>query len=103
MARIHNILTITQGGILYNDIAEIVSWIDFLECQDNHAFFMPDTACEERYRRCIARCSFANPIMPFIEFFTVPLLRLEFEDPLHLRDLLREMYRFGWKAYDIDE
>jgi|SRR5688572_28629546 hypothetical protein len=102
MARIHSILTITKGGILYNDIAEIVSWIDFLECQDNHSFFMPDTACDAQYQRCIARCSFVNPIMPYIEFFTVPLVRLEFEDPLHLRDLLREIYRYGWKAYDID-
>ncbi|MCU0511430.1 MAG: hypothetical protein MUE40_02555 [Anaerolineae bacterium] len=102
MARIHGILTITQGGILYNDIAEIVRWIDFRECQENHAFFMPGSAIADQYRRCIARCSFVNPIMPYIEFFTVPLIRLEFEDPLHLRDLLRDIYRFGWRAYVVD-
>lgn len=103
MARIHSILTVTQGGILYNDIAEIVCWIDFRECHDNHAFFMPQASANGQYERCIARCSFRNPVMPYIEFFTVPLVRLEFEDPLQLRDLLREMYRYGWKAYDVDE
>jgi hypothetical protein len=102
MARIESILTVTQGGILYHDIAEIVRWIDFGECRENHDFFMPEFACDEAFGRCVARCSFRNPVMPFIEFFMVPLIRLEFEDPVELRDLLREMYRYGWKAYNID-
>lgn len=103
MARINRILTVTKGGVLYLDIAEIVAWIDFRECQENHAFFMPNVADEAIYRRCIARCSLRNPIMPYIEFFTVPLTRLEFEDPHDLRDLLRQIYCFGWRAYDMDD
>ncbi len=103
MARIHSLLTVTKGGFLYLNIAEIVSWIDFHECQDNHAFFMPHSIEETAYRRCIARCSLHNPIMPYIEFFTVPLTRLEFENPDDLRDLMRQIYRFGWRAYDMDD
>lgn len=103
MARIHSILTVTKGGLLYLNIAEIVSWIDFPECRENHEFFMPHVGSDTLYRRCIARCSLYNPIMPYIEFFTVPLTRLEFENPDELRDLLQQIYRFGWRAYDMDD
>ncbi len=101
MARIQKILTVTQGGILYTDIAEVVRWIDFQECRVNHAAWMPQSQ-NGTYHRCIAECSFDDPIMAYIEFFTEPVIRLEFENPQHLRTLLREIYRYGWKAYDID-
>jgi hypothetical protein len=104
MARIHSLLTVTKGGLLYLNIAEIVSWVDFHECLENHTFFMPHASHNDAaYRRCIARCSLHNPIMPYIEFFTVPLIRLEFENPDELRDLLRQIYRFGWRVYDMDD
>lgn len=101
MARIQKILTVTQGGLLYTDIAEVVRWIDFQQCRINHAVWMPH-ANNETYDRCIAQCSFTDPVMPYIEFFSTPVIRLEFENPQHLRSLLRDIYRHGWKAYDID-
>jgi hypothetical protein len=106
MARISTIITVTQGGLLYRDIADIVRWIDFKQC--NRQWFRQREYRPSPYRkafdaRCVARRSFGTASLPYIEFFTIPVTRLEFDDPEDLWTLLKEMQRRGgWMAYDND-
>jgi hypothetical protein len=105
MARFHSIITVTQGGILYRDIAEVVRWIDFRECQENHLDEkqLSGTQPNELDLRCIARCSFYLAPLAYIEFFTHSILRLEFEDPEQLWDLLKDIQVCGgWFAMNLD-
>ncbi|MGB1288300.1 MAG: hypothetical protein ACPG7F_17325 [Aggregatilineales bacterium] len=102
MARIEAIITITEGGILYRDIAGVTRWIDFYDCASNRDHYMSDTG--KRIKRCVGWRSYYEAELAYIEFFTVPLLRLEFDSPDSLYDLLKEMYeRGGWAAYNLDE
>lgn len=106
MARFHSIVTVTQGGILYKDIAEITRWIDFKQC--NHNWYRQSEQRPSPYTHnfdkcCVARRSFQNVALVYIEFFIEPTLRLEFDDPEHLWDLLKQMKLYGgWVSYDLD-
>lgn len=105
MARFHSIITVTQGGILYRDIAEIVRWLDFRECQENYIDEqqLSETLSNQLDSRCVGRCSCYLAPLPYIEFFTTPILRLEFEDHKQLLDLLEEIQVCGdWFAINLD-
>jgi hypothetical protein len=41
-------------------------------------------------------------LLPYVEFFTIPVMRLEFNEALELHKLLKDMAKFGWKVYHID-
>lgn len=106
MARIHSIVTVTQGGILYRDIAEVLRWIDFRLCNEIYCL---DYAANIRVRRgqfdicCVGRHSFHLAPLPYVEFFTDPLTRLEFDDNEQLWDLLKQMKLLGnWFAVSMD-
>lgn len=102
MARFHRIITITQGGILYSDIAEIVRWIDFLECLQNRDYYLAPGHADGSVR-CVGWHSYYGAQLPYVEFFMVPLLRLEFAGADDLYDLLRTMYENGdWITCDLD-
>ncbi|MGB7338668.1 MAG: hypothetical protein WBC91_07245 [Phototrophicaceae bacterium] len=106
MARFDSIITVTQGGVLYKDIAEIIRWIDFKQCNRNwyrQPEQRPSPYTHQYDRCCVARRSFTNASLPYIEFFTDPILRLEFDNPEYLWDLLKQMKLYGnWVAYDLD-
>lgn len=105
MARFHSIITVTQGGILYRDIAEVVRWLDFRECQENYKNEqqLSETRSNELDLRYIGRCSCYLAPLPYIEFFTKPILRLEFEDHEELLDLLEEIQLCGgWFTINLD-
>lgn len=106
MARFHSIVTVTQGGILYKDIAEITRWIDFKQCNLNwyrQTEQRPSPFTHEFDKSCVARRSFDNAPLVYIEFFTDPILRLEFDNPEQLWDLLKQMKVFADRvAYDLD-
>ena len=106
MARFHSIIAVTQGGILYKDIAEITRWIDFRECNRNwyrQPEQQPSPFTHQFDRQCVARRSFYNAPLTYVEFFTEPILRLEFDDPETLWDLLKQMkLRGNWVTYDLD-
>jgi hypothetical protein len=106
MARIHSIITITQGGLLYRDIAEIPRWIDFRLCNELYCIDYAHAVRirhDERDTRCVGRHSFDLAPLPYIEFFTEPLTRIEFEEHQQLLDLLHQMQqRGGWFAVSID-
>ena len=106
MARFHSIVTVTQGGILYRDIAEVPRWIDFRLCNELYCL---EYAAKVRVRRgqrdvcCVGRHSFNLAPLPYIEFFTDPLTRLEVDDHEHLWDLLKQMKLLGdWFAVSMD-
>lgn len=106
MARIHSIITVTNGGILYKDIAEVIRWIDFQECNDNW-YRQPEQKPSPFTHRfdncCVARRSFYLSSLAYIEFFTDPIVRLEFDEPEDLWHLLKQMKLYGdWVAYDLD-
>lgn len=105
MARFHSIITVTHGGILYRDIAEIARWVDFRECLQNYC--EDNQISLEQFEaeniHCVGRCSFYLAPLPYIEFFTEPLLRLEFDDHEQLWNLLEEMQLCGgWFALNLD-
>jgi len=106
MARFHSIVTVTQGGILYKDIAEITRWIDFKQCNKNwyrQPEQRPSPFTHDFDKCCVARRSFNHAPLAYIEFFTDPILRLEFENPEHLWDLLKQMKLYADRvAYDLD-
>jgi hypothetical protein len=106
MARIHSIVTVTLGGILYRDIAEITRWIDFRLCNESYCMnYMPTLRVRmgQRDSRCVGRHSFHLAPLAYIEFFTDPITRLEFEDHEQLWDLLKLMNRHGgWFAVSMD-
>lgn len=106
MARIHSIVTVTRGGLLYRDIAEIPRWIDFRLCNRNwflQRCYEPTPYQYNFDARCVAQRSFYTAPMPYIEFFTQPAItRMEFDDPEDLWTLLKEMqYHGGWMAYSL--
>jgi hypothetical protein len=102
MARIDSIVTVTRGGILYKDIAEIVRWIDFAFCYEQYTLrFNGTEATTEHF--CIGRSSFYLAPLPYVEFFTDPITRLEFNKAEDLTDLLRQIYAFGfWYTENLD-
>ncbi|GAB5490313.1 MAG: hypothetical protein Phog2KO_05280 [Phototrophicaceae bacterium] len=106
MARIHSIITVTEGGILYKDIAEVTRWVDFKLCNRNwyrQAEQRPSPYTHNFDKCCVARRSFENAPLAYIEFFTEPISRLEFDDTENLWDLLKQMKIYGnWVAYDLD-
>ena len=105
MARFHSIITVTQGGILYRDIAEIVRWVDFRECLQNYCVnnHISLEQFNEENIRCVGRSSFYSAPLAYIEFFTEPILRLEFDDPEELWNVLKEMQLCGgWFALNLD-
>lgn len=106
MARFHSIVTVTQGGILYKDIAEITRWIDFRQCNSNwyrQVEQRPSPYTHQFDKCCVARRSIKNAPLAYIEFFTDPIVRLEFDDAEHLWDLLKQMKLYGdWVAFDLD-
>lgn len=106
MARIHSIITVTLGGILYRDIAEIPRWIDFPLCNEHYCTdYMPTLHVRngQRGSHCVGRQSFHLAPLAYIEFFTDPLTRLEFEEHEQLWDLLKLMNRHGgWFAISMD-
>jgi hypothetical protein len=103
MARIKGIVTVTQGGILYKDIAEIVRWLDFALCYEQYTLYYNGTeSSTERF--CVGRSSFNRAPLPYVEFFTDPITRLEFDNPEDLRDLLKQLHAFNfWYTKDLDE
>jgi hypothetical protein len=106
MARIHSIITVTMGGILYRDIAEIPRWIDFRLCNDLYCAAYSSTLqirMGQRTTHCVARHSFHRATLAYIEFFTNPITRLEFEDHEQLWDMLKQMnVHGGWFAVSVD-
>lgn len=105
MARFHSIITVTQGGILYRDIAELVRWVDFRQCLQNycHANQITVEQFNEENIRCVGRMSLYLAPLAYIEFFTEPILRLEFDDRELLLNLLDEMWLCGgWFAINLD-
>lgn len=101
MARIHSIITVTIGGILYRDIAEITRWIDFRYCAENSVRYLaPDDVMGGR---CVGRRSEAYAQLPYIEFFTTPITRIEFEYVEDFTELVQQMRLCGgWFAIDLD-
>lgn len=103
MARIHSIVTVTIGGILYRDIAEITRWIDFRYCAENSVRYLSADDLVIHAGRCVGRRSESVALLPYIEFFTTPITRLEFDHADDFADLLHEMQRCGgWFAIDLD-
>jgi len=106
MARFHSIITVTEGGLLYKDIGEVTRWVDFRSCNRNwcnqyEKNLVPQALRLDAY--CVARRSFYHASLPYIEFFTEPILRLEFEHDEALWDLLKQMKVYGnWVAFDLD-
>jgi hypothetical protein len=103
MARIEGIITVTRGGILYKDIAEIVRWLDFALCYEQYTLHFNGTELSiERF--CVGRSSFHLAPLPYVEFFTDPITRLEFDKPEDLSDLLNQIHAYGfWYTQDLDE
>ncbi|MCI0710815.1 MAG: hypothetical protein L0154_11700 [Chloroflexi bacterium] len=106
MARIHSIIAITQGGLLYRDVAEIPRWIDFRQCYD---VFCAEYSTTITVRvgngdmRCVGRHCFHLAPLAYVEFYTDPLTRLEFENHEQLWDLLKQMRLHGsWFAINVD-
>lgn len=104
MARIQSIITVTQGGVLYRDIADIVQWIDFKLCNENSGQGAVSASLSAQQRNhCVGQSSFDRASLAYIEFFTEPITRLEFENKEDLWDLLKQMrLRGGWFAINID-
>ncbi|MEL6309138.1 MAG: hypothetical protein AAFR81_05055 [Chloroflexota bacterium] len=106
MARFHSIITVTEGGLLYKDIAEVTRWVDFRSCNQNWYYQYEKNIAPQALRLdacCVARRSFRHASLPYIEFFTDPILRLEFDDHEALWELLKQMKVYGnWVAFDLD-
>ena len=106
MARIGSIITVTQSGLLYRDIAEITRWIDFRRCHDVYCLSYAHTVkirVGPQGMRCVGRHSFHLAPLAYIEFFTDPITRLEFDEHEDLWNLLKQMRLYGaWFAVNID-
>lgn len=106
MARFHSIVTVTQGGLLYRDIAEVPRWIDFRLCNEHYCAEFASTVRIRHGQRgicCVGRHSFYLAPLAYIELFTDPLTRLEFDDHEPLWDLLKQMKLLGdWFAVSMD-
>jgi len=98
MARIHSILTVTQGGLLYLDIAEITRWIEFRDC---YQWYLTQNPHDESL--IIAHSRIKNVPMPYIEFFTTPFTRLEFQQLASLQNLLADIQKYTrWQVLELD-
>ena len=103
MARIEGIVTVTVGGILYKDIAEIVRWIDFAFCYEQYTLRFNGTESSTEHF-CVGRSSFYLAPLPYLEFFTDPITRLEFDNPEDLRDLLSQIHAYSvWYTQNLDK
>jgi hypothetical protein len=102
MARIDSIVTVTKGGVLYKDIAEIVCWIDFALCYEQYTLHFNGTETSTE-QFCIGRSSFHLASLPYIEFFTDPITRLEFDKPDELTELLSQIHAYAfWYTQNLD-
>ena len=102
MARIDSIVTVTKGGVLYKDIAEIVRWVDFALCYEQYTLHFNGTeASTEQF--CIGRSSFNLAALPYVEFFTDPITRLEFDNSDDLTALLSQINAYAfWYTQNLD-
>jgi hypothetical protein len=102
MARIDSIVTVTRGGILYKDIAEIVRWIDFAFCYEQYTLRFNGTEANAE-QLCVGRSSFYLAPLPYVEFFTDPITRLEFDKVDELSDLLNQIHAYPfWYTQNLD-
>ena len=89
-----NIITITQGGILYRDNNNKVCWLDFGDCLRNQPV-------ERRVYKYVGE---VNPISDSniqVNFFALSPLAFEFEGfDDYMDTLLRPISEFGWFIFD---
>lgn len=98
---VNDILTITQGGILYRDQDQIVRWIDFAECNRNWLASRRDTVDSDE--KCVGWRNTGDGSVLDVEFFTEPRTRFEFisyrQRDRCLLNPMRE--RGGWHTWDL--
>ncbi|MFD7522615.1 hypothetical protein [Paenibacillus chitinolyticus] len=107
--------TLTVDGLVYNDENGINKRIDFKQCHENWVQYrrrtenLTDEMTDEVRKTdfCIGQRDFtASP--PYIEFFTKPFTRIEFEISADEKDLQIELSRWkreivsaGWTTIDL--
>jgi hypothetical protein len=104
------IKNVTREGIDYIDDEGTFQHLDFQSCYDNWYMLQSsrtDPYYDERSRqiakewKCVGhRDRYASP--PYIEFFTNPLIRFEFNSPEEgFHELRRKVEKAGWRISDL--
>ncbi len=89
-----NIITITQGGILYRDNERKVCWLDFGECLLNQPV-------ERRVHRYVGEVNPINGNYIKVGFYVMPPLAFGFESfDDYLDKLLKPLLHFEWFLFD---
>ncbi|MBL8134104.1 MAG: hypothetical protein JNL42_19745 [Anaerolineae bacterium] len=100
---------VTHEGIEYIDEEGKLQRLDFQSCYENWYALQTgrtDPYFDERSRqiavewKCVGqRNRFADP--PYIEFFTNPITRFEFNSPEGFHELRRKVEKAGWRTSDL--
>ncbi|WP_337103280.1 hypothetical protein [Paenibacillus sp. YIM B09110] len=110
----NRIVSITPSGLTYQSLTDQNAFVDFELCNQNFTQWLrvqneltdEETVELERNTRCVAiRTAFEAP--KFIEFFSEPRVRIEFEksffknDYKQFRKLDFKINEVGWKTFDM--
>ena len=89
-----NIITITQGGILYRDNDNKVCWLDFSDC-------LRTQPVERRVYKYVGDRNLDYITDAKVKFYSSPPITFEFEsyeDRAH--KLLKPLANYGWFTFD---
>jgi hypothetical protein len=90
-----NIITVTQGGVLYRDVVGVTQWIDFIECRDNYLTAIENaTRLDRRYVGCRNTEQSATV---YVRFFSDTPVIFSFKNAARRNlDLIQPLSRVGW-------
>jgi hypothetical protein len=104
------IRNVTHEGIDYLDEQGNPQWVDFQHCYDNwfhHQSLRTDPDYDERNKeiartwKCVGQRNICGT-PPYIEFFTDPVTRFEFNSPdKGFHELRYRVHKTGWRTSDM--
>lgn len=98
----------TSNGLKYIDESGIDKFVNFKECNENWIRYRKrsETLDDEKFEsvrlndRCVGQRDIcARPY--FIEFFTRPFTRFEFDEEEAFKQLKSNIISAGWSTYDL--
>jgi len=102
---------ITSEGIYFTDATGVDGFLSFKECNENWLAYRKRTESlsdeqisQLRGRDITTGQRDVNHQKAYIEFFTRPFTRFEFENPAQMdeyRELRDAMHRYGWTTHDL--
>jgi hypothetical protein len=90
-----NIITVTQGGLLYRDVLGVTQWIDFIDCRDKYLATVDNaTRLDRRYVGCRNTEQSATI---YVRFFSETPVIFSFKNAARRNlDLIQPLSRVGW-------